>query len=371
MFYETSGTNLRDDSLDLDLVQVWHDDWPTDYDGDGESWPGGTGAHQSSTFLLQTDGTLYLLGMRHPGGLPEAGDDYADLYRVDPKPDPQVGYKLVRRSTKHFYCSYDGVDRICNFTAATNAYVSPSGQLILYSAPHDDVDAADPDFVRMGEFRNSNLNDMGTCSNYPWGPWAELYDDINFEDRSIVFDWEDRTLDDFNNFNLLDNFNDKASSAKWCAPVGCTITMYQDENYGGTAYVLPPSNGNIMIMANLGGWSDEVSSIQFSGTCTPNTPPNVDIGNDITLAEGDTFSRIGSFTDPDNDIWHATVDYGDGSGEQVLSLNPDKTFSLSHTYSQSGTYQLIVEVMDSNSNKGSNYIDVTVVIRVYLPMVIK
>ena len=37
----------------------------------------------------------------------------------------------------------------------------------------------------------------------------------------------------------------------------------------------------------------------------------------------------GSFDDPDADLWSATVDYGDGFGEQVLQLNDDHSFSLS------------------------------------------
>lgn len=51
-----------------------------------------------------------------------------------------------------------------------------------------------------------------------------------------------------------------------------------------------------------------------------------------SILEGDTFVGSGSFTDPGADAWTATVDYGDGSGPQPLTLNPDKTFSLQHTY---------------------------------------
>ena len=63
-----------------------------------------------------------------------------------------------------------------------------------------------------------------------------------------------------------------------------------------------------------------------------NVAPTVDAGADDTINEGDTFIGGGSFTDPGADTWTATVDYGDGSGSQVLALNPDGSFSLSHTY---------------------------------------
>ena len=59
----------------------------------------------------------------------------------------------------------------------------------------------------------------------------------------------------------------------------------------------------------------------------------IDAGFDDMIDEGDIFSATGSFTDTDDDTWTATVDYGDGNGPQILTLNPDKTFSLNHEYS--------------------------------------
>ncbi len=117
-FYETTHTDLRNDALGLTWL---HDvDEPAD-------WPTGAGAHQSSTFLREPDGSLFLIGMRHPGGLPGAGDDKADLYEVQ-----AVGnaFNLVRLAERELHCVYDGgggpVDmRICNFGAASNAYVTP------------------------------------------------------------------------------------------------------------------------------------------------------------------------------------------------------------------------------------------------------
>ena len=76
-----------------------------------------------------------------------------------------------------------------------------------------------------------------------------------------------------------------------------------------------------------------------------NVAPTVNVGNDTTLEEGDTFLRAGSFTDPGTDIWTATVDYGDGSGIQPLPLT-DKTFQLSHTYTDDDAYTVTVEVCD-------------------------
>jgi dipeptidyl aminopeptidase/acylaminoacyl peptidase len=61
-----------------------------------------------------------------------------------------------------------------------------------------------------------------------------------------------------------------------------------------------------------------------------NVEPTVNAGADTTINEGNTFSSSGSFTDPGTDTWTATVNYGDGSGVQPLTL-VGKTFSFSHT----------------------------------------
>jgi len=67
-----------------------------------------------------------------------------------------------------------------------------------------------------------------------------------------------------------------------------------------------------------------------------------------SLLPGETYTPSGSFTDPGDDPWTATVDYGDGSGVNVLSLL-GKTFSLSHTYATAGTFTVTVRVSDDDA----------------------
>src|SRR5207253_10919611 len=43
-----------------------------------------------------------------------------------------------------------------------------------------------------------------------------------------------------------------------------------------------------------------------------------------TVVRGTSLGYTGSFTDPNAFTWTATVDYGDGSGVQPLTLNVDK-----------------------------------------------
>jgi hypothetical protein len=91
-----------------------------------------------------------------------------------------------------------------------------------------------------------------------------------------------------------------------------------------------------------------------------NVAPTVDAGPDKTLNQGDTFTSSGSFTDPGEDIWTATVNYGDGSGTNPLTLNLDKTFSLSHLYVTGGIFTVTVTVDDGDSGIGTDTAIVTV-----------
>jgi hypothetical protein len=85
----------------------------------------------------------------------------------------------------------------------------------------------------------------------------------------------------------------------------------------------------------------------FVSLTVRNTTPTVWLGDDVALLEGDTLVRTGSFVDPGLDAWTATVDYGDGTGVQPLTLDPDdKTFELRHTYARDGFYMLEVRVYD-------------------------
>ncbi len=80
----------------------------------------------------------------------------------------------------------------------------------------------------------------------------------------------------------------------------------------------------------------------------------------ITLG-GSTLTYSGSFSDPGaNDTFTATVNYGDGTGNQQLSLNSDRTFALSHAYASGGTFTVTVKVTDENGGVGTDTLQVVV-----------
>jgi PKD repeat protein len=209
-----------------------------------------------------------MIGMRRDGLTPLTGEDKGDLYRVDLKSGGGVKLTFVR--SLHFFTDYDQAGHHGNFAAGSGAYVSPTGELILYNVPHDDQDGFNPDIVRFAEIRHRDVNREGSPLREPTvdaggpyfvdeggslelsgigaqaanQPWVELYDDHDFNDRSIVIDFKDRNLLELNDLHHLDGFDNadhddgKASSVRWRAPVGVNIEMFGGANFTATKVIL-------------------------------------------------------------------------------------------------------------------------------------
>jgi hypothetical protein len=84
------------------------------------------------------------------------------------------------------------------------------------------------------------------------------------------------------------------------------------------------------------------------------------VGGNITLDQFSTFTDSGSFIDTSAGAsFAATVDYGDGSGPQALTLNANHSFALSHVYAQSGIFTVTVNVTDSQTGLGTAILTVS------------
>jgi len=105
-------------------------------------------------------------------------------------------------------------------------------------------------------------------------------------------------------------------------------------------------------------------SIPFAGStlASLSLAPSVDAGPDATIFKGGTFASAGAFEQVGGSSWTATVDYGDGSGEQPLALN-GMAFALSHAYANIGHYTVSVKVTDDAGHTG---VDTAVVDVIYL-----
>ena len=90
------------------------------------------------------------------------------------------------------------------------------------------------------------------------------------------------------------------------------------------------------------GYSDDTVTVTVN-----NVKPTVNAGTNETIAEGDTFTQAGSFSDPGADTWTAEVDYGEGAGFVALAVDQaTQTFALSNPYQQDGVYTVKVKVYD-------------------------
>jgi len=104
---------------------------------------------------------------------------------------------------------------------------------------------------------------------------------------------------------------------------------------------------------------DGASGIDTAKVTVNNVAPTVNAGPGRTISEGETFLRLGTFSDPGADTWTATVNYGDGSGVQPLLLDGGQ-FLLSHVYADDGVYTVTVAVQDDEGDKGTGELTVTV-----------
>lgn len=94
-------------------------------------------------------------------------------------------------------------------------------------------------------------------------------------------------------------------------------------------------------------------AVASQGLTVNDVAPVVNAGGNTTVNAGVLFTRAGSFVDPGADsVWTATVNYGDGGGNVPLTLNPDKTFNLSHTYTP-GLRTVTVIVNDKDGVTGT------------------
>ena len=83
-----------------------------------------------------------------------------------------------------------------------------------------------------------------------------------------------------------------------------------------------------------------------------NMSPSVLVGQ-LSGDEGSAATAAGSFTDADHGPWTAVADYGDGTPAQPVTLQPDKSFTVSHVYDDDGAYLLTVTVTDAAGGSGA------------------
>jgi len=145
--------------------------------------------------------------------------------------------------------------------AVGGAYVTPSGQLILYSGMHASWGAGNS--IELGEFRNWDMNHTGTA--IPGSGWITLYEEQNGwsasgPERSLTLDYVDQGSEDWQELDLHETFTDDTEAIRWAIPVGQCGRLYQHDDGGGDHYDL----AGIGIVQAIGDFNQfGVSSVEI------------------------------------------------------------------------------------------------------------
>ncbi|MGD2162279.1 MAG: PKD domain-containing protein, partial [Anaerolineales bacterium] len=94
-------------------------------------------------------------------------------------------------------------------------------------------------------------------------------------------------------------------------------------------------------------------------TPEPSDPPVIELQDELTLDEGESFKIEGKVSDPDSSTWTASVDFGDGGESHSIEIT-DGTFSIAGVYGDNGDYTLEVLVSDETGAEGFATVQVSV-----------
>lgn len=121
----------------------------------------------------------------------------------------------------------------------------------------------------------------------------------------------------------------------------------------------PQTSGGMVVWQNVSGEDNRRDLFLWDGIQPENAAPVINNLQDTEINIGE-YSTVGSFIDADSTSWSATVDYGDGSGMQPLSLN-GTNFELNHVYNTTGMFTVTVVVTDDGGLSDTERAEVTIV----------
>jgi hypothetical protein len=181
-------------------------------------------------------------------------------------------------------------------------------------------------------------------------------------------------------FNITLNWGDGIEESAFFSggPIDYLISAthtYSDDFSEQGSVIYPEKNtvgitGGYTITLSVSDSSETIAYIT-QGISVTNVVPQVYAGQDIIIQAGEIMTSTGYFIDPGTDAWTASVDYGDSTTLQPLTLY-GKSFELSHVYSPGGVYTVTVTVTDDDKGQGSDHFIVTVhqiMYQDYLPVI--
>ena len=292
---------------------------------------------QTLSFVRDGDGSLYLFAAEKAAG--SSGNDWVALFEVkltinNPLEDKVIEYVQERHLR---LTGPDDLD-MGSLDAASGVYVSRTGQLILYTASHDND--AHGNTVGMGEFRYIDVTYPNTAARETMCPWVELYEDETgwFDtspDRSLMLDFKDRHLEDWPNLHD-ENFGDATDSLRWFLEPGQKMWLFKDDTFGGE-FLEVTGVGNVLSWPDLDslGYGDEISSVWMSGVADPGGPYTGTVGVPFALDSANPCYRDGEVA---SFSW--TVDSTSCSFSDPTARQP------SLTCSEPGTFEVEVTIIE-------------------------
>lgn len=93
-----------------------------------------------------------------------------------------------------------------------------------------------------------------------------------------------------------------------------------------------------------------------------NVAPDVSADDQSSDEGEDKAFDVGSFSDPgiNDGPWEVTIDWGDGSNETFNAATQGALANRNHTYADNGTYTVVVDVVDKDTEAGQATFDVVV-----------
>jgi hypothetical protein len=259
---------------------------------------------QTFNFINDCNGELFMIGTR--GDISDGDFDVLDnfqvqLFNANNGTNTGPAYNVTMTSadqlpanggpapegSKHMYCSDNSNNDQCDFQAAAGTYVDPNGQLIVYSTDYDDDGSALPPYVygngvggdvggpwsgqscpsgtcaALGGFyrgiefheRHGNMAPASACPTLD-DAWVEFYENTNFNNggdtNGQLFRSNYSTSNERNGYFGTNDFNDKATSVRWCVPPGSSIQIYRDFWEGPFTYL--KGTGQVAEIGDLSDW---------------------------------------------------------------------------------------------------------------------
>ncbi|MGH7492887.1 MAG: hypothetical protein ACREOO_10890, partial [bacterium] len=212
-FYVSNTTSLRDPALKFERFHT--------------QTGGLVGGFQNLNFINQCDGKIFLVGTHNTGWPPPSlGTNHVRWYLL--RNGSANSLAIEEMGGMKLHCEYPTGSLTsevhCNFGAGGGLYIDPGSQVYIYGVEHDNDGPAGS--VKVEEFRASRPT---TATRIEEG-WVELYEDFDFEGRSVMIDFPDRQLENYADFDRVERFDETASSAKWSIPAGWRFRLYDQKS---------------------------------------------------------------------------------------------------------------------------------------------